>query len=330
MNQPFGNHHHVALLADDQVGVGRVAGAQHRLGARVELDLDLEQLGVVLLDRLRRDAGQPPGDDGIRQGADLQAGLQPHLQLADVDLVDRPLEQQIMHVGQGGHLRPFLVAGQRHHRVPRVDVALQDDAAGRGPDRRLEVVAAAVDAPLADQRQVVPGPLHLDARQLVRFALRIDILAGDDPLLRQLVDPLPVRFGAAERRLARLEGALGGDQLGRGRIGLDVEQLVAPLHLVADVDDGAGDDAGNLRFDVEFYPRLDLADRDRFFGQVAAGHVDHRQTGIIRRPGVEPRVPADRRPAQHDHHDEQLQHPCHRPLSLPRIGMNHSGMQRPP
>src|SRR5262245_53558823 len=54
---------HVLLLANDQVRVGRVAGAQRYLRAGIELDLDVEERGAFLLLGLRRDARDLPGHD---------------------------------------------------------------------------------------------------------------------------------------------------------------------------------------------------------------------------------------------------------------------------
>src|SRR5438132_7672007 len=55
-DEALGDGQHVLLLADDDVGIGGVAGAQRDLLIRLQLDLDVEQRGAFLLLRLRRDA----------------------------------------------------------------------------------------------------------------------------------------------------------------------------------------------------------------------------------------------------------------------------------
>src|SRR2546425_242884 len=52
LDQALGDPQHVLLLAEDQVGVGRIAGAQDDAGGGVELDLDLEEARPFLLGRL--------------------------------------------------------------------------------------------------------------------------------------------------------------------------------------------------------------------------------------------------------------------------------------
>ncbi len=120
-HQPLGDQHDVVLLADHDIGVGRVAGPQGHLLIRIELDLDIEEGRALALLGLRRDPRQAPGDDVVGQGADLDPARHTDRDLADVDLVDRALEDQIAHVGDGGELGARLVGGQRHHRVTDVD-----------------------------------------------------------------------------------------------------------------------------------------------------------------------------------------------------------------
>ena len=58
-------------------------------------------------------------------------------------------------------------------------------------------------------------------------------------------------------------------ELLRRRVGSDLEERVARSHRVADLDKAALDDARDLRLDLETLARLDLADRQRLFGDRA-------------------------------------------------------------
>src|SRR6266852_1294554 len=136
-HQALRNHEHVLLLADDHVGVCGVAGAECDLVGRVELDFDVEQRRTLLLLRLRRDARDAAGDDIGGQRADLDPRCHSDRELADVDLVDGPLEDEIAHVGDRGHLRTRLIGRQRNDRIAGVDRAGEDRSGGRCANDRL-------------------------------------------------------------------------------------------------------------------------------------------------------------------------------------------------
>ena len=109
---------HVLLLAHHDVGVGRVARAQHDGRARLELDLDVEEGRALGRLGLGRDLVHEAFHGRLRQRPHLDARGHALVQLAHVDLVNRALEDQRRHVGQGGERGARLVGGEGDHGVP--------------------------------------------------------------------------------------------------------------------------------------------------------------------------------------------------------------------
>jgi hypothetical protein len=91
-------------------------------------------------------------------------------------------------------------------------------------------------------------------------------------------------------------------QLLRRRVRSDLEERVAGLDLVPDVDEAALHEAGDLRLDREFLARLDLSDGERLLGDRAL--FDRHQLRLavaLAAPGQ--RVDAGR----HRHEDDEQQ-----------------------
>jgi hypothetical protein len=130
----------------------------------------------------------------------------------------------------------------------------------RKSDHRLHRAATARDSPLADELQVVLGAGELDPGQLEVLLLDVQLVRRGDSLAPQLLGALPGGLGAVEGRLGGIEPPLSLDQLGRGRVGNDLEERIAGRDAVPDLDRTALDDTRDLRLDLELDPRLDLTD----------------------------------------------------------------------
>ena len=81
----------------------------------------------------------------------------PDGQLAHVDLVHGPLEDEVLHLGDRRQIRPGLVGRQRDDRIAGIREALEQRSRRRRADDRLHAGAAALDAALLEQLQVVLG-----------------------------------------------------------------------------------------------------------------------------------------------------------------------------
>ena len=256
----------------------------------LELDLDVEERGALFLLGLRGDPRDLARHDVGRQRADLDAGGHARVKLADVDLVHRALEDQVGHVGDRGELGARLVRGQRNDRVSGVDGA-REDRAGRGcADDRLHVDRLGRDASVAREVAVLLGPVDRDLGELVGFALDVEIGRRKHAVLRQLLGAVVVGPGAVERRLRRVELAIDVGQLLRRRVRRDLEQRIAGLDAIADVDHAPLDDSRDLRLDRELLPGLDLTDRQGLFGDRALLDRDELQVAVAlaaARQGIE-------------------------------------------
>ena len=195
-----------------------------RPGRLVDGDLDVEERGVPLLFGLGEDADDLAGELGVGQGADLDLGVHPGHDLADVDLVHGALEEEARHVGQRAELGPRLVVGQRHDGVALEDTLGQDDAGVRGPDDGIDVPVGHLDPTLLQELETLGGDLVSEVR-FPEGALRGGHLGfGDERSLEELDLALPVRLELAHADLGDFHAPAGLDVFERRRVGRDLEE----------------------------------------------------------------------------------------------------------
>src|ERR1051325_251876 len=307
-DEPLRDGDDVLFLPDDDVGVRGVAGAQGDLLARIELDLDVEERGAVFLLRLRGDARDASGDDVGRQGADFDPRHHPDAQLADVDLVDGALENEVAHVGDGGHLGAGLIRGQRHDGIAGVHDTGEDRAGGRRADDRLG--AGDGQPPFAREVAVLLGLGQGHSGELEGLALLIEVGLRQHAGGGELLGALVIDFRSLVRRRGGVDLAVDFGDFHRRRVGRDLKEGVAGAHGVADLDEGFGDDAGDLRLDRELLAGLDLPDRDGLLDDRPGGHVHFFQA--VRPLAARHGVHDHGRPHQDDQRQQSDPKPAHR------------------
>ena len=241
----LGDREHVLLLADDEVGVGRVAGAQR----------DVRAPGRAR-SRRRRASRRPsagpaarcarpcPVTTSVGSAPTLMRAGRPTLSLPTSISSTVPLKMRSLMSAIVGELGARLVGGQRHDRIARVDGAGQDGAGGRGADDRLHRDAGSVwMRPLRVRSRLCSAlaTAILASSKASRLTSRSDF--GSDAVLESSCGALEVRLGALVGGLRRVELAVDVGQLLRRRVGRDLEERVAGLDPVADVDQAALDDA---------------------------------------------------------------------------------------
>ena len=276
-------------------------------------------VGDDVLDRRRihADLAHDSAERVFRERIDLEARRVPALDPTDVGLVylrvDLHLGQVLRDREDGRRLQ------RRSDRLAHVDVARHDDAVDRranhgmvevgAGDRNGGVLLAHQRLGLRDtRRRGIPRRL----RRFVVAGRDIELLLGDDAILRHRRGPVVIRLRLHQRRIGLREIRLGHDHAGPCRLevrgGLQQRALqqrrvdqgdhFPPVHARVEVDVELGDRARHLGTDLHGNHGVDRSGGVDGVADLALLHLGRQILG---------RVPAAER-EQHDETDEPAEH----------------------
>jgi len=140
-----------------------------------------------------------------------------------------------------------------------------------------------------------------------RLALDVELGLREDAVSRKLLGTLELGPGPVVGSPRRVELAVDvGQLLGRG-IGGDLEEGVADLHLVADVDHAGFDDSGDLGLDRELLAGLDLPDCQGLLGDRALLDRDRLLRPVFPFSAARESVDAHGGGGQHEQQEQRLE-----------------------
>ena len=318
-DEPLRKEEHVGLLPDHDVGVGGVPGPQDGARGGQQLDLDVEEGGALLGLRFGGDLVDLALHLGLGECPDLDPRRHALVQLAYVDLVDRALEDELAHVGEGRERRARLVGGQGHHRVAFVDRELEHHARGGSPDDRLDREVLALHAALLGEGELVAGQLQADLRVLDVLVGEVGLLGRHDPLGTQGHRPVGLPPGLLVDVLRDLDLTARLGELERCRVGQDFEQGIAGGHPVAHLAEAALHDARDLALHRDLVLRSDRTHREGLLHDRAPRHRHRLEAAVLAGDGL---AVERRRDASHEHYgpcsDQSFSHDGRHPFPSPR------------
>jgi hypothetical protein len=108
-----------------------------------------------------------------------------------------------------------------------------------------------------------------------------------------------------------LDAALDLGDFERRRRGRDLEQRIAGLNRIADLDHRPADDPRDLRLHLELLPRLDLADGDRLLDDRALRDLDLLEAAVFLLPVANDGIHADCAEREDDQKEEDFSESGH-------------------
>src|SRR5690625_1295215 len=262
---PFRKRYNAAGPLDNDVRIGRVSCPEGCAVGICDGDFNREDRGIVKLLRFEGNSGDHPFDQLAWQGTNLDFGRHPLRHFTNINLIDCPFKEKLLHSSKTHQGSSRLVGGQRHNRLTQVDHLLQNESIHRATDDRLNYHIIHHDPPVLEQFETLFADLLPDPDIIVLLFNSVELLRGDQFPLKKRNHPLHLCSSVLSLQLRTFKCPFCLRQLQRGGVRLDFNQRITRPDELPGLCKDLMNHPGNFGFHFDLMFRFDRPDRKSAF-----------------------------------------------------------------